>query len=345
MTDYKKPEEEEENNDLFEHYNFEADAGQTLLRIDKFLLGRIENTSRNKIQNVILAGNVLVNDKVVKANYKVRPMDKISLVMPYPPRETEVLPENIPLEIVYEDDDVLVINKPAGLVVHPGYANYTGTLVNALVYHFGNLPSSSELAYRPGLVHRLDKNTSGIMVVAKTEIALSSLAKQFFDRTISRKYFAMVWGRPKLDEGIIEGNVGRSHKNRKIMDVFAPDTGIGKHAITHYKIEKPLGYVSIVECKLETGRTHQIRVHMKHLGHPLFNDDSYGGDKILKGLPTANYKRFVQNCFALIPGQALHAKTLEFSHPKTGERMKFNSELPQGYLDIIDKFERAEQTT
>jgi 23S rRNA pseudouridine1911/1915/1917 synthase len=337
--------EELEQNDLFEHYNFAADAGQTLLRIDKFLLARIESTSRNKIQNVITAGNVLVNDKVVKANYRVRPFDKISLVMPYPPRETEVLPENIPLEIVYEDDDVLVINKPAGLVVHPGYANYTGTLVNALVYHFGNLPSSSELAYRPGLVHRLDKNTSGIMVIAKTEIALSSLAKQFFDRTISRKYHALVWGRPKLEDGIIEGNVGRSHKNRKIMDVFLPDSGIGKHAITHYKMEKPLGYVSVVECKLETGRTHQIRVHMKHLGHPLFNDESYGGDKILKGLPTANYKRFVQNCFALIPGQALHAKTLEFTHPKTAERMKFTSELPQGYLDIIDKFERAELTT
>ena len=333
MQDQERTEEEEQN-DLFEHYNFVADAGQTLLRIDKFLLCRIEATSRNKIQNVILAGNVLVNDKVVKANYRVRPMDKISLVMPYPPRETEVLPENIPLDIVYEDDDVLVINKPAGLVVHPGYANYTGTLVNALVYHFGNLPSSSELAYRPGLVHRLDKNTSGIMVIAKTEIALSSLAKQFFDRTISRKYHALVWGRPKREDGIIEGNVGRSHKNR-----------IGKHAITHYKMEKPLGYVSIVECKLETGRTHQIRVHMKHLGHPLFNDESYGGDKILKGLPTANYKRFVQNCFALIPGQALHAKTLEFSHPKTGERMKFDSELPQGYLDIIGKFERAELTT
>ena len=341
----KEESPEEEHNDLFEHHHFVADAGQTLLRVDKFLLARIENTSRNKIQNVILAGNVLVNGEVVKANYKVRPMDDISLVMPFPPRETEVLPEDIPLEVVYEDGDVLVINKPAGLVVHPGYANYTGTLVNALVHHFGNLPSQSELAYRPGLVHRLDKNTSGLMVIAKTEIALSSLAKQFFDRTIARKYHALVWGRPKLDGGIIEGNVGRSHKNRKVMDVFPPDSGIGKHAITHYSIEKPLGYVSIVACKLETGRTHQIRVHMKHLGHPLFNDESYGGDKILKGLPTANYKRFVQNCFALIPGQALHAKTLAFTHPKTGERMKFDSELPFGYLQIIEKFERAELTT
>lgn len=336
---------EEEQNELFEHYNFVADSGQTLLRLDKFLLARIENTSRNKIQTLISTGNVLVNEKIEKSNYKVRPKDKVAVVMPYPPREKEVLPEDIPLNIVHEDEHVLVINKPAGLVVHPGYANYTGTLVNGLVYHFGNLPSSSELGDRPGLVHRLDKNTSGIMVIAKTELALSSLAKQFYDRTISRKYYAMVWGRPKEDQGTIVGNVGRSHKNRKIMDVFPPESEIGKHAVTHYKLVKPLGYVSIVECKLETGRTHQIRVHMKHLGHPLFNDESYGGEKILKGLPTANYKKFIHNCFALIPGQALHAKTLEFTHPKTAERMKFDSELPTGYQEIILKFERAELTT
>lgn len=336
---------EDENGELFEHYSFVADPGQQLLRVDKFLLARIENTSRNRIQTVIGTGNVLVNKKVVKANHKIKPGDEISVMMPYPPRDTEILPENIPLNVVYEDDDIIIINKPAGLVVHPGHGNYTGTLVNALIYHFGNLPSVSELAYRPGLVHRLDKNTSGLMVVAKSEIALSSLYQQFFDRTISRKYRALIWGTPKEEKGTIIGNIARSHKNRQVMDVFSADDEYGKHAVTHYSLIKNIGYLSLVECKLETGRTHQIRVHMKHLGHPLFNDTSYGGDKILKGLPTANYKRFVHNAFELIPAQALHAKTLELTHPKTGERMFFESELPVGFQAIIDKFEKAEMTT
>ena len=335
-------EEEAEENDLFEHYKFTSDPGQQLLRVDKFLLDRIENTSRNKIQNSISAGNVLVNGNVVKANYKVKPLDQVSIVLPYPPRETELFPENIPLDIIYEDDDLVVINKPAGLVVHPGYANYTGTLVNALLYHFGNMPSQSELAYRPGLVHRLDKDTSGVMVVAKTEHALSHLAKQFFDRTSSRKYHALVWGRPKEEAGTIVGNIGRSLKNRQVMDVFPPDSEYGKHAVTHYKVIREFSYQTLVECKLETGRTHQIRAHMRHLGHPLFNDESYGGTQILKGLPTANYKRFVQNAFELIPGQALHAKTLSFDHPKTGKRMDFDSELPDGFQAILEKLEKAE---
>ncbi len=337
-------EDGQEQNELFEHYNFVADPGQQLLRVDLFLLARIEGTSRNRVQNVALAGNVIVNGKVVKSNCKIKPGDEVSVVMPYPPRDKEILPENIPLTIIHEDDDIVVINKPAGLVVHPGYGNYTGTLVNGLMHHFGNLPSNSDVEYRPGLVHRLDKNTSGVMVIAKTELAISHLSKQFFDRTISRKYNALVWGCPKQEQGIIEGNIGRSFKNRKIMDVFPSDGDYGKHAITHHKLIKQLGYVTLVECKLETGRTHQIRAHMKFLGHPLFNDDSYGGDKILKGLPTSNYKRFVHNAFELIPGQALHAKTLELTHPTSGERMFFDSELPEGFTAIIEKFEKAEST-
>ena len=335
-------EEEEEENDLFEHYKFKADPGQQPLRVDRFLLDRIESTSRNKIQNSIGAGNVLVNGEVVKANYKIKPLDKVSIVLPYPPRETELVPENIPLDVIYEDDDLVVINKPAGLVVHPGYANYTGTLVHALLYHFGNMPSQSELAYRPGLVHRLDKDTSGVMVVAKTDHALSHLAKQFFDRSSDRRYHALVWGRPKESEGTVVGNVGRSLKNRQVMDVFPSDSTYGKHAVTHYKVIREFAYQTLVECKLETGRTHQIRAHMKHLGHPLFNDEAYSGTQILKGLPTANYKRFIYNAFEFIPGQALHAKTLSFDHPKTGERMNFDSELPAGFQAILDKLEKAE---
>ena len=329
-------EELDSEQELYEHYNFVADQGQEVLRIDKFLMDRIPNTSRNKIQNAASTGNILVNNKAVKSNYKVKPNDVISIVMPFPPREIELIPEDIPLDILYEDDDLIVINKQAGIVVHPGYGNYTGTLVNALVYHFDHLPNKGD-ASRPGLVHRLDKNTTGVMVIAKTELALTHLAKQFFDRTIERRYVALVWGDVKEEEGTVTGHIGRSLKNRKMMFVF-PEGDYGKHAVTHYKVLEHLGYVSLVECKLETGRTHQIRVHMKYIGHTLFNDNEYGGDRILKGTTFTKYKQFVQNCFDILPRQALHARSLEFEHPRTGEWMKFNSELPEDMKQAIEKW-------
>ena len=333
-------EEEEdfiEDQELFEHHKFTSDKGQELLRIDKFLMARIANTTRNKIQNAVKDEHVFVNNKIVKANYKVKPFDVVTVELSYPPQEIELLPENIPLNIVYEDDEVLVINKQAGLVVHPGYGNYTGTLVNGLIYHFENLPQSST-QNRPGLVHRLDKNTTGIMVVAKTEQALTHLGKQFFDRTTERRYQALVWGDFKEDEGTIIGNVGRSMKNRKVMQVF-PDGDYGKHAVTNYKVLKRYGYVTLVECKLETGRTHQIRVHMKYIGHHLFNDNEYGGDKILKGTTFTKYKQFITNCFSLLPRQALHAKSLGFEHPLTGKWMQFDSELPEDMTSVLNKWE------
>jgi 23S rRNA pseudouridine1911/1915/1917 synthase len=334
--------EEEYDDELFEHYSFTAEKGLKLVRVDKFLMDRLENTTRTKIQDTITNGRVIVNGATVKSNYKVKPLDVVSIMMPHPPRDIELHPENIPLEILFEDEHLLIINKPAGLVVHPGYGNYTGTLVNGLIYHFTNLPNSCDLAYRPGLVHRLDKNTSGVMVIAKTELAMLDLAKQFFDRTIDRRYNALVWGVPKDSEGTIKTNLARSLKNRKQVAVFEYEGEIGKHAITHYKLLRDMQYVSIVECKLETGRTHQIRVHMQHIQHPVFNDIEYGGDKIIKGLPTANYKRFIENCFELIPGQALHARTLELTHPATGERMRFEKELPEGFQAIIERFEKAQ---
>ncbi|TNE70563.1 MAG: RluA family pseudouridine synthase, partial [Bacteroidetes bacterium] len=306
--------------------------------IDKFLLDRMPNTSRNKIQIAAKNGNVLVNEKVVKQNYKIKPGDTVSIVLPYPVRELELIPQDIPLSIVYEDHDLIVINKPSDMVVHPGYGNYKGTLVNALVYHFDNLPERKDNYYgRPGLVHRLDKHTTGLLVVAKTEEALNSLAKQFHDRTTERRYWALVWGDVKED-GTVVGNLARSLKNRKVMQVF-PDGDYGKHAVTHYKVLKRFGYVTLVECKLETGRTHQIRVHMKHIGHPLFHDLEYGGDRILKGTTSAKYKSFIDNCFALIPGQALHAKTLGFKHPSTGKFLQFDSELPEGFQQMLQKWE------
>jgi 23S rRNA pseudouridine1911/1915/1917 synthase len=334
--------EEEYDDELFEHYSFTAEKGLKLVRVDKFLMDRLENTTRTKIQDTITNGRVIVNGATVKSNYKVKPLDVVSIMMPHPPRDIELHPENIPLEILFEDEHLLIINKPAGLVVHPGYGNYTGTLVNGLIYHFTNLPNSCDLAYRPGLVHRLDKNTSGVMVIAKTELAMLDLAKQFFDRTIDRRYNALVWGVPKDSEGTIKTNLARSLKNRKQVAVFEYEGEIGKHAITHYKLLRDMQYVSIVECKLETGRTHQIRVHMQHIQHPVFNDIEYGGDKIIKGLPTANYKRFIENCYELIPGQALHARTLELTHPATGERMRFEKELPEGFQAIIERFEKAQ---
>jgi 23S rRNA pseudouridine1911/1915/1917 synthase len=328
----------DEGDELYEHYRFKVDKGQSLIRIDKFLCDRLEKTSRNRIQSAAKSGNILVNAKPVKPNYKVKPLDEISIVLPYPVREIELIPENIPIDILYEDDDLIVINKQAGIVTHPGYGNYTGTLVNALLYHFENLPKRSEKYYgRPGLVHRLDKNTSGIMVIAKTEDALTHLAKQFYDRTIQRNYWALVWGDVKEDKGTITGNIARSQKDRKVFSVYE-DENIGKHAITHYEVIQRYKYVTLVRCKLETGRTHQIRVHMKHIGHPLFNDNEYGGDKILKGENTQKYKQFIENCFLLLPGQALHAKTLGFIHPETSKPLFFESELPLGFKQLLEKW-------
>lgn len=329
---------EEESEELFEHHSVTADQGQEVLRIDKFLMDRIPKTSRNKLQIAARNGSILVNNVAVKPNYKVKPLDEISIVLPYPIRNIELIPEDIPLDIIYEDDELIVLNKQAGLVVHPGFGNYTGTLVNALVYHFDNLPSLPNNYFgRPGLVHRLDKNTSGVMVVAKTEDALTNLAKQFYDRTTHRRYNALVWGDFEEDEGTITGNLARSLKNRKVMDVYE-DPKIGKMAITHYKMLERFGYVSLVECRLETGRTHQIRIHMKHIGHTLFNDSEYGGDRILKGTMFNKYKQFVDNCFEIIPRQALHAKSLGFTHPKTGKWMQFESELPADMLEGIEKW-------
>lgn len=327
----------EEQHELYEHFRIVADPGQAALRIDKFLVNRILNASRSKIQAAAAAGNILVNEKPVKSNYKVRPEDVISIVMTHPPRDVELIPQEIPLNILYEDEDVIVINKEPGMVVHPGHGNYTGTLVNALAWHLKDLPLFSTGEARPGLVHRIDKDTSGIMVIAKNEQALNKLAKQFFDRTTDRKYIAIVWGSFEEKEGTITGHIGRALKNRIKMDVF-PDGEHGKHAITHYKIVEELGYLTVVECKLETGRTHQIRAHFEYLKHPIFNDGLYGGDKILKGTTFTKYKQFVQNCFQVLPRHALHAKSLTFDHPVTGERMSFDSELPEDMNQTIEKW-------
>jgi len=302
-------------------------------------VNRLENTSRSKIQGAAEAGNILVNEQAVKSNYKIKPEEVISIVLPHPPRDTEILPEDIPLNVVFEDEHILVINKNAGLVVHPGVGNYTGTLINALYHYFRDLPLFQTGNMRPGLVHRLDKNTSGILLIAKTELALNRLAKQFYDRTTSRKYLALVWGSLDEEEGRIEGHIGRDLKDRKKMNVFA-DGSQGKHAVTHYKLIERLGYLSLVECQLETGRTHQIRVHFKHIRHPLFNDETYGGDQILKGTTFTKYKQFVQNCFQALPRHALHAKSLGFTHPDTGEQMFFDSELPEDMTQVIEKWRR-----
>ncbi len=330
---------EHEEQELFEHYKFIADKGQNALRIDKFLVNKIENASRSKIQAAAEAGNVLVNDHSVKANYKVKPGDTVSIVMEYPPREVEITPEDIPLNIVYEDEDLLVVNKSAGMVVHPSFGHYSGTLVNALMHHLKGLPMFQSGDQRPGLVHRIDKNTSGLLVIAKNEKTKTSLGRQFFDKTTERKYIALVWGSPKEKEGTIEGNIGRNPKDRKVMHVF-PTGEQGKDAVTHYKVIEELGYVSLLECQLETGRTHQIRVHFKYVGHPLFNDPEYGGDQILKGTTFTKYKQFVNNCFTLLPRQALHAKTLGFKHPRTGEFMQFTSDLPDDMVQVIEKWRR-----
>lgn len=335
-------EEYSDNEELFEHFHFIADPGQEPLRIDKFLMDRIMNATRNKIQTAARDGNIFVNNVPVKPNYKVKAADEISVRFPFPINETEVLPEEMDLDILYEDAAVIVLNKPAGLVVHPGHGNYTGTLVNGLLHHFKNLPDKSNFQNRPGLVHRLDKDTSGIMVIGKTEPALTHLSKQFSDRTTDRRYHALVWGDFEEESGSIEGHIGRSLKNRKIMHVF-PDGEYGKEAKTNFNVLKRFGYVSLVECKLETGRTHQIRAHFKFIGHPLFSDETYGGHRIMKGTTSSKYKQFVENCFALCPRQALHAKTLGFEHPTNGEWMQFDSELPEDMERLLAKWDHYAQ--
>ena len=333
----KEADLESNQDDLYEHYKFTADPGQEIIRIDKFLCDRLPNFSRNKIQLAAKNGNLVVNNKNVKQNYKVKPGDVVALVLPYPVREFELVPENIPLEILHEDDSLLVVNKSAGMVVHPGHGNHSGTLVNALIYHFEHLPElPSDFSGRPGLVHRIDKNTSGLLVIAKTELALTRLAKQFFEKTTERKYLALVWGDLE-GSGTIQGKIGRSKKNRKIMAVYGEEED-GKHAVTHYKVIERFSYVSLVECALETGRTHQIRVHFKSIGHPLFNDPEYGGDKILKGIKTSKYQKFILNNFNLLMGQALHAKTLGFEHPETGKKILFNSQLPDYFELVLKRF-------
>ncbi|MGS2739941.1 RluA family pseudouridine synthase [Sinomicrobium sp. M5D2P17] len=327
---------EEQDDELYEHYNFKAGKGQEPLRVDKFLMNFIENATRNKIQQAAKNGNIWVNGTAVKSNYRVKAEDEVKVLFEHPPYEYLLTPENIPLDIVYEDDELLVVNKPAGMVVHPGHGNYSGTLINALVYHFEHLPKNSN--ERPGLVHRIDKDTSGLLVIAKTEQAMTHLARQFFDKTSEREYVALVWGNIEEDEGTVEGHIGRHPKNRLQMAVFE-DGAHGKEAVTHYKVIERFGYVTLVSCKLETGRTHQIRVHMKHIGHTLFNDERYGGEKILKGTTFTKYKQFVDNCFKTLPRQALHAKTLGFEHPVTGKFMSFNSPLPEDMMTCIEKWQ------
>lgn len=326
-----------EDEELFHQYNLVVPSPQISVRVDKFLSDTLENTSRNKIQKAVEAGNLWVNGEHVKSNYKVRPLDEIKLILAFPHHETELIAEDIPLDIVYEDDHLLVVNKNAGMVVHPGHGNYTGTLVNALKFHFDNLPNLDSSLDRPGLVHRIDKDTSGLLVIAKTEFAMNHLAKQFHDKSTERRYVALVWGNVEEKEARIETFIGRHPKDRTQMTVYE-DENQGKSAITHYKVLEKLGYVSFLECKLETGRTHQIRVHMKHIGHTLFNDEKYGGDKILKGTSFSKYKQFVENCFKLCPRQALHAKTLGFAHPVTGEKMYFNSEIPKDMQTVLNKW-------
>ncbi len=327
----------QDNADLYEHYRFEVAEGQALLRVDKFLMNFIENTARNKIQQAAKAGNILVNDIAVKSNYKVKSNDVVRVVLSYPPHENLLVAEDIPINIVYEDNDVIVVNKEPGMVVHPGHGNYSGTLVNGLIYHIENLPENTNK--RPGLVHRIDKDTSGLLVIAKTEHAMAHLSKQFFDKTTERLYYALVWGNVENESGTIEKHIGRNHKDRVQMVVY-PGNDSGKPAITHYKVIERFTYVTLVECRLETGRTHQIRAHFKYIGHTLFNDERYGGNQILKGTTFTKYKQFVNNCFKVLPRQALHAKTLSFIHPANGEIMQFNSEIPEDIKTCLEKWRK-----
>lgn len=334
--------QEPDDSELFEHHKVIASKGQEPLRVDKFLMNFIENATRNKIQQAAKDGNVWVNGAIVKSNYKVKAGDEIRVMFEHPPHEFLLIPEDIPLDIVYEDEVLLVVNKPAGMVVHPGHGNYSGTLINALIFHTDNLPANSN--ERPGLVHRIDKDTSGLLVVAKTEAAMTHLSKQFFDKTSEREYIALVWGNVTEDEGTVIGHVGRHPKNRLQMHVF-PDGEEGKDAVTHYKVLERLGYVTLVACQLETGRTHQIRVHMKHIGHTLFNDARYGGERILKGTTFTKYKQFVDNAFKILPRQALHAKTLGFVHPVTGKSMQFDSDIPEDMQQCIEKWRNYSQNS
>lgn len=351
------PEKTASQDGLFEHFRFVADRGQKPIRVDKFLVDRITGTSRNRVQKAADEGYILVNGKPEKSSYKVRPCDVVQVMMDRPRHEFEIIPEDIPLDIVYEDDDLLVVNKPAGMVVHPGHGNYTGTLVNALAHHFLSLGLSVDLGAageeqeqeeeaekmgsyqtRMGLIHRIDKETSGLLVIAKTEDAGTDLSRQFFYKTSRRLYTALVWGHVEQDEGVIVGNIGRSRRDRTMMEFYPEGSEEGKHAVTHYRVLERLGYVTLVECRLETGRTHQIRVHMKHLGHTLFNDKTYGGDQILKGTTFAKYSQFVRNCFDACPRQALHARTLGFKHPRTGEEMDFEAPLPDDMMRLVERW-------
>lgn len=327
-----------DEDDLFEHYRIVADKGQSLMRLDKYLNLHVANASRTKIQNGIEAEAVRVNGQPTKASYKVKPFDVVTLSLPQPPRDTEIIPENIDLNIRFQDDTLLIVNKPAGMVVHPAYGNWNGTLINGLVYYFQQLPTGRNGEGRPGLVHRIDKDTSGLLVIAKTEFAMSFLAKQFADHTIERTYYALIWGEPKQEKGTIIGNIGRSSRDRRVMDVYS-DGSQGKHAVTHYEVIKSFRYVSLVKCNLETGRTHQIRAHMKHIGHPIYNDPMYGGNKILRGVSNGSYKAMVENCFSLLTGQALHAKSLGFVHPSTRDWVQFDTELPRNFQTILEKWE------
>lgn len=330
-------EEQNEESELYEHHRIVVDKGQTLLRIDKYLQMHLEGVSRNKIQLATKANCVLVNEKTVKSNYRVKPFDTISILLPEPPHEFEVLPEKIDFKIVYEDDDVLVVDKQPGLVVHPGYGNFTGTLLNGLMYYFQDKKDKNGEPITPYLVHRIDKDTSGLLLIAKNEEAQVVLAKQFFEHTIERKYNALVWGDFEEDNGTIVGNLGRSAKDRRVMTVYE-DPEQGKHAVTHWNVLERFGYVTLVECVLETGRTHQIRAHMKHIGHPLFNDATYGGDMILKGTTFSKYKQFIDNCFNLLPRQALHALILGFEHPTTHKHLHFESPLPEDMHAVLEKW-------
>lgn len=337
IDDLLEGDQEQDSSELFEHYRFVADKGQGLLRVDKFIMTRIDGVSRNRIQNAADANCILVNGVAVKSNYKVKPNDIVTIVMDRPRREIEIIPENIPIEIVYEDQDLMVINKQAGLVVHPGHGNYTGTLVNAIAFHLKDTAGYDATDPRLGLVHRIDKDTSGLLVIAKNPEAKTHLSKQFFDKSTKREYIALVWGAVEQDSGRIEGNIGRNVRDRLQMSVFE-DSELGKPAVTNYEVLERLGYVTLVKCRLETGRTHQIRVHMKYIGHTLFNDERYGGNIILKGTAFTKYKQFVQNCFNLCPRQALHAKTLGFIHPRTGKEMLFESSLPEDMTLMIEKW-------
>ena len=339
MIDGEEPELTElTEGGLYEHFRFVADKGQQLLRVDKFLVTLMAHASRNRIQQAADARCILVNGKPVKSNYRVKPLDLVQVVMDRPRYEFEIIAEDIPLDIVYEDDTVLVVNKPAGLVVHPGHGNYSGTLVNALAWHFRDNPNYDVNDPRLGLVHRIDKDTSGLLVVAKTPDAKTHLGRQFFNKTTKREYNALVWGVPKEKSGRIEGNIGRNPKDRLQMTVLPPDDPTGKHAVTHYEVLEDFTHVALVKCVLETGRTHQIRVHMGHIGHPLFNDARYGGDKILRGERSGSYKKFIENCFEVCPRQALHARTLGFVHPATGEEMFFTAPLPDDMQRLLEKW-------